>query len=90
MPPPPPGPPPPPVVSNSAPPPASKDRNALLGQIQKGAKLKKAVTVDKSKPVIEGACRFMQRFSINGVSSKDKFSRHSFSRFYIFLAARRC
>lgn len=29
-------------------------RNALLGQIQKGAKLKKTVTVDKSGPLVAG------------------------------------
>lgn len=58
-PPPPPGPPPPPMM---APPkkftPAAlsggDNRNALLGQIQKGAKLKKVTTVDKSGPLIAG------------------------------------
>lgn len=30
------------------------NRNALLGQIQKGAKLKKTVTVDKSGPIVAG------------------------------------
>ncbi|KAI3645474.1 hypothetical protein MP228_008402 [Amoeboaphelidium protococcarum] len=55
-----PGPPPPPAAppvpkfeASSAPPPAGKDRNQLLKQIQKGAKLKNVETVDKSAPVIE-------------------------------------
>lgn len=51
-PPPPGGPPPPPTFS--MPPPASNDRSALLKSIQKGAKLKKTVTVDKSGPMIPG------------------------------------
>ena len=56
-PPPPPGPPPPPLLgalfkpsSNSG----GDNRNALLSSIQKGAKLKKTVTVDKSGPLISG------------------------------------
>jgi WAS/WASL-interacting protein len=32
----------------------SGNRNALLSSIQGGAKLKKTVTVDKSKPVVGG------------------------------------
>ncbi|PRP89803.1 hypothetical protein PROFUN_00145 [Planoprotostelium fungivorum] len=51
------GPPPPPPAAPPAPkfnpPPKTKDRNALLGQIQNGkkeVKLKKTVTVDKSAP----------------------------------------
>jgi len=55
-PPPPPGPPPPPmmmspIAKKSGGPP---DVNALLGQIQKGAKLKKVTTVDKSGPIGAG------------------------------------
>jgi WAS/WASL-interacting protein len=50
----PPPPPPPPPPSASAPPPPSAGRNALLDDIQKGRKLKKAVTNDRSAPVIEG------------------------------------
>ena len=46
------GPPPPPAFT--APPPATKDRKALLGDIHKGKKLKKAVTVDKSGPKLDG------------------------------------
>ncbi|GBC04708.1 hypothetical protein RclHR1_05810020 [Rhizophagus clarus] len=53
MPGPPPPPPPPPPPSASAPPPPSAGRNALLGDIQKGKKLKKTVTNDRSAPVIE-------------------------------------
>lgn len=58
-PPPPPGPPPPPTFSqaNTVPPQLSKkegkSRGALLDQIHKGARLKKAVTVDKSGPLLE-------------------------------------
>lgn len=33
-------------------PPAAADRSALLNQIHKGAKLKKAVTNDRSAPII--------------------------------------
>lgn len=56
-----PGPPPPPPPMMAAPkkfvPVAAGSgdpRNALLGQIQKGAKLKKVQTVDKSGPLIAG------------------------------------
>jgi hypothetical protein len=59
-----PPPPPPPGLSGLAPPkkftpapPSSGGgdmRNALLGQIQKGAKLKKVQTVDKSAPLVAG------------------------------------
>lgn len=62
-----PGPPPPPPPGPAAPPPppmggmkkaaapASGDmRGALLNQIQKGTKLKKVTTVDKSKPIVSG------------------------------------
>lgn len=59
-PPPPPGPPPPPMslppmkkftpAASSAP----DNRGALLSQIQKGTKLKKATTVDKSGPLVAG------------------------------------
>lgn len=56
-----PGPPPPPPPMMAAPkkfvPLASGSgdpRNALLGQIQKGAKLKKVQTVDKSGPLVAG------------------------------------
>lgn len=51
-PPPPPGPPPPPAPSAAVKPPSSKDRGALLSQIHKGAKLKKAVTNDRSAPAV--------------------------------------
>ncbi|GAA5914800.1 actin cytoskeleton-regulatory complex protein PAN1 [Sporobolomyces salmoneus] len=59
-PPPPPGPPPPPAVARSAPLPTlgggdPMERGALLGQIQGGLRLKKAVTVDKSGPAVSGA-----------------------------------
>lgn len=47
----PPPPPPPPAPSFSAPPP-SNDRNKLLSQIQKGARLKKAQTNDRSAPAV--------------------------------------
>lgn len=58
-PPPPPGAPPPPAppAMKAGPPPKAADpnaRNALLSQIQKGKSLNKTVTVDKSKPFIEG------------------------------------
>lgn len=49
----PPGPAPPPPPQNDAPiPPATKGRQALLDSIEKGTRLKKVKTVDKSKPVI--------------------------------------
>eukprot|EP00121_Abeoforma_whisleri_P013973 Awhi_evm1s12892 len=51
-PPPPPGPPPPPVAAAKMP--STKGRGDLLSSIQKGTKLKKAVTVDKSGPVLGG------------------------------------
>lgn len=63
-----PGPPPPPpgAPPPMMPPPAvfkpskggSDDRGALLSQIRQGAKLKKAVTVDKSGPMIPGTVLF--------------------------------
>lgn len=60
-PPPPPGPPPPPVFKMGNPVASSGGgggggdmRNALLESIQKGTKLKKAVTVDKSGPAVAG------------------------------------
>jgi len=63
-PPPPPGPPPPPAPGGKSGPPlklgkaAGKgERGALLGQIQKGKGLKKAVTNDRSTPMVAG--RFM-------------------------------
>ncbi len=49
-PPPPPGPPPPPPPSQA--PPKAPGRNALLSDISKGAKLKKAVTNDRSAPIV--------------------------------------
>ena len=52
-PPPPSGGPPPPPANNFKAPPKTKGRAQLLGDIHKGAKLKKAVTVDKSAPVLE-------------------------------------
>ncbi|XP_033744429.1 slowpoke-binding protein-like [Pecten maximus] len=48
----PPPPPPPPPSSSAPPPPSSSGRTALLSSIRQGAKLKKAVTVDKSAPRI--------------------------------------
>lgn len=58
-PPPPPGPPPPPIgglqLGGAGGAKSGVDpRNALLSSIQKGAKLKKVVTVDKSGPLIQG------------------------------------
>lgn len=56
--PPPPGPPPPPgggpkgVGKKSAPPPSGAGRGALLSSIQKGTKLKKAETNDRSAPIV--------------------------------------
>lgn len=49
---PPPPPPPPPAVAASMPPP-QEGRNALLDSIQKGKKLKKTTTVDKSAPKLK-------------------------------------
>eukprot|EP01133_Synstelium_polycarpum_P013676 gene13676-16105_t len=49
-PPPPPGAPPPPAVS--APPPKTSERNALLSSINKGTKLKKTKTNDRSAPIV--------------------------------------
>ncbi|RIA84940.1 hypothetical protein C1645_831558 [Glomus cerebriforme] len=49
-----PPPPPPPPPAAPAPPPPSTGRNALLEDIQKGKKLKKSVTNDRSAPVIDG------------------------------------
>ena len=57
-PPPPPGPPPPPSVKSqtqvSKKPSKPQERGALLNQIHKGAKLKKAVTNDRSAPQVAG------------------------------------
>jgi WAS/WASL-interacting protein len=59
----PPNPPPPPPapapMASSAPPAASKDRNALLKQIEKGAKLKKSETKDRSAPIVDGLLHVM-------------------------------
>jgi hypothetical protein len=52
-PPPPPGPPPPPSAVATRPPPKTKTRGALLSDIQNGARLKKAVTNDRSGPTID-------------------------------------
>lgn len=54
-----PGPPPPPVanfnnIKKSSGSSGGDNRNALLSQIQKGAKLKKVTTVDKSGPAVAG------------------------------------
>ncbi len=49
-PPPPPGGPPPPPANDFKPPPKTAARGALLSDISKGAKLKKAVTNDRSGP----------------------------------------
>jgi WAS/WASL-interacting protein len=38
------------------------DRNALLSQIQKGARLKKAITNDRSSPLVKGKINLI-RFS---------------------------
>lgn len=57
LPPPPPPPPPPaapPPPPASAPPPKTKDRAALLQDIQKGRALKKVVTNDRSAPILDG------------------------------------
>lgn len=58
-PPPPPGGPPPPPAFNMPPPVSGgpNERSALLKSIQKGTKLKKTVTVDKSAPIIPGECK---------------------------------
>jgi WAS/WASL-interacting protein len=49
-----PGPPPPPPPPPAAPTPPPLGRNALLNDIQKGRRLKKAITNDRSAPVIDG------------------------------------
>lgn len=50
----PPPPPPPPPVATMPSPGNFKARGALLNDIAKGAKLKKAVTNDRSAPVMDG------------------------------------
>ncbi|CAH1156124.1 unnamed protein product [Phaedon cochleariae] len=73
-----PPPPPPPPMGSSGPPPIfkppknSNDRDALLKSIQKGAKLKKAVTNDKSAPMIAGASK-------NSTSARNNSSNNSIS-----------
>ncbi|EPX72459.1 verprolin [Schizosaccharomyces octosporus yFS286] len=52
--PPPPPPAPAPAAAAPAPPPVTKDRSALLNSIQKGTKLKKAQTNDRSAPIVGG------------------------------------
>ena len=49
-----PGPPPPPPPPQRLPSPPLGGRNALLLDIQKGRKLKKAITNDRSAPIIDG------------------------------------
>lgn len=68
-----PAPPPPPPMAPAAPPPplfkapknsgggGANERDALLKSIRKGAKLKKAVTNDRSAPVIAGSYKRCDR-----------------------------
>ena len=76
--PPPPGPPPPPSggAAKFKPPPAKGGgRGALLDSIHKGAKLKKAVTNDRSAPSVGGGesvtevlCLYRPKCAVSGVS----------------------
>lgn len=72
----PPPPPPPPVsLKNSflsAPSPGGDSRSALLGQIQKGAQLKKVKTVDKTIPV--GVGRVAEEAHLSNSQSLDSIS----------------
>ena len=69
----PPPPPPPPALGGSAPKPAKsvmQGRDALLGDIRKGMKLKKAETNDRSAPIVGGGVVSSASGSSGTVSSK--------------------